>query len=491
MMIVLDLLLRNKTHHDVATDTNGTIKVIHTNTTTTTDWNYHNSSNELQYDDHQHDDNNDYENDDNKDNDDTSIITAISKKLSLVQSDRLVTFMTRLIGAVRRDIFGPKIPTDVINNKIFKLLINNKAGAGMNSNDTSTTCKAVSSSGLHVYEFFSGIGGMRCSLPSTMKVASVTAFDVSDTPNNVYAENFETNGNGDDGVKSELKRILVDGLKVIDVDDKADVWTMSPPCQPFTNTRNANRLDDKDNRSRGFFHLMFLLISMKKRPKYIVLENVKGFLDSKVLNIWKRVLIYCGYTYRQYLLSPITSLGIPNHRNRYYMIIEHGNRFRGDTKDNILHTSLGVNEVDVMPISNYIITSISYSNEDDKDLYICKEILQKSWAAKRLSLVGQHDKTSFCFTKSYSHTNDKSAGSYYLERAMGPLSDAQFIDRTDLGALYGQVRLFHPKELLKLFGFPQTFKFPKTMTLKQQYSCIGNSINVSVVREVMKELFLM
>ena len=369
-------------------------------------------------------------------------------------------------------------------------MINNKIGAG-NSNNSSnddSTCKEISETGLHVFEFFSGIGGMRCSVPDKLKVATITAFDVSDTPNNVYSENFESGIDTVDGYRGSLRRILVDGLKVSDVDGQSDVWTMSPPCQPFTETRNANRLDDKDNRSKGFFHLMFLLICMKKRPRYIVLENVKGFLGSKVLNIWKRVLVWCGYSFRQYLLSPITSLGIPNHRNRYYMIIEHGERFREEMKSNQVHTSLGVDVKDVISISNYISTNISFNI--DKELYIDKAILDKPWASKRLSIVGDYDKTSFCFTKSYGHTNDKSAGSYYLENAQGPLSDSTFIDRNELGLLFGRIRLFTPQELLKLFGFPESFKFPVSMSKRQQYSCIGNSINVSVVREVMKELFL-
>ena len=330
---------------------------------------------------------------------------------------------------------------------------------------------------------------MRCSLPNTMKIVSITAFDVSNVPNNVYRHNFESDSSVG---KGELRPILVDGLKINEVDGKADIWTMSPPCQPFTQTRNANRLDDRDNRTKGFFHLMFLLISMRQRPKYIVLENVKGFIDSKVLQVFKRVLKYCGYSYRQYLLSPITSLGIPNHRSRYYMIIEHGSRFKEDTISNTIRTSLTRQDTtvkrDVKPISDYIILSINFDNDEDKELYIDKDILDKKWAYKRLSIVGQHDSTSFCFTKSYGHTHDKSAGSYLLENSLGPLSDKTFINRDKLVDLHGRVRLFHPRELLSLFGYPPSFTFPE-MTLHQKYACIGNSISVFVVKEVMKELF--
>ncbi|VDP90362.1 unnamed protein product [Echinostoma caproni] len=43
---------------------------------------------------------------------------------------------------------------------------------------------------------------------------------------------------------------------------KADLWTMSPPCQPFT--RLGNQLCEADNRSVSFIHVLALLaVSVK------------------------------------------------------------------------------------------------------------------------------------------------------------------------------------------------------------------------------------
>jgi len=36
-----------------------------------------------------------------------------------------------------------------------------------------------------------------------------------------------------------------------------------------------------------------------------------------------QVLRRCGYVWRQYLLSPVTAVGLPNHRMRFYMLCEH------------------------------------------------------------------------------------------------------------------------------------------------------------------------
>lgn len=63
------------------------------------------------------------------------------------------------------------------------------------------------------------------------------------------------------------------------------------------------------------------------------------------------------------------------------------------------------------------------------------------------------------------------------------------LDRLNLTQYSGSIRLFHPHELLRLFGFPDAFSFPADMSLRQQYNCIGNSVNVAVVRKVMQHLF--
>lgn len=34
-----------------------------------------------------------------------------------------------------------------------------------------------------------------------------------------------------DGLEGDLRNLLIDGLKLGDVDGQADIWTMSPPCQ--------------------------------------------------------------------------------------------------------------------------------------------------------------------------------------------------------------------------------------------------------------------
>lgn len=60
----------------------------------------------------------------------------------------------------------------------------------------------------------------------------------------------------------------------------ADIWTMSPPCQPYT--RTGLQQGSLDARSRSFLYLMRVLREMTVRPSYILVENVKGFEVSSM-----------------------------------------------------------------------------------------------------------------------------------------------------------------------------------------------------------------
>lgn len=52
-----------------------------------------------------------------------------------------------------------------------------------------------------------------------------------------------------------------------------------------------------------------------------------------------------------------------------------------------------------------------------------------------------------------------------------------------------KLRFFTPKEVARLMSFPEGFTFPESVNEKQQYKLLGNSINVSVVSELIKLMY--
>lgn len=53
-----------------------------------------------------------------------------------------------------------------------------------------------------------------------------------------------------------------------------------------------------------------------------------------------------------------------------------------------------------------------------------------------------------------------------------------------------ELRWFSDREMLTLHGFPQGFGFPASVTLRQRFALIGNSVNVEVVALLLRRLLL-
>lgn len=165
---------------------------------------------------------------------------------------------------------------------------------------------------LTAIEFYSGVGGQHRALKRAFgnRVCVTHAFDMNKIANIVYATSFpEGPVPSPRCIKSVAKSNWLEG--------RADIWLMSPPCQPYT--RAGRRGDLRDARAESFMALMERLSQMKSRPTYIHLENVKGFDGSDSHQIMVDTMHSCGYTLEEFLLCP-TQLGIPNERLRYYCI---------------------------------------------------------------------------------------------------------------------------------------------------------------------------
>nr|XP_025038614.1 tRNA (cytosine-5-)-methyltransferase isoform X4 [Pelodiscus sinensis] len=163
---------------------------------------------------------------------------------------------------------------------------------------------------VRVLELYSGIGGMHQALAeSCIPAEVVAAIDVNTIANEVYKYNFPS---------TPLWAKTIEGITLADFNKLSfDMILMSPPCQPFT--RIGLQGDVSDPRTNSFLYILDILPRLQRLPKYILLENVKGFETSSARVILVETLEKCGFKYQEFLLSP-TCLGIPNSRLRYFLI---------------------------------------------------------------------------------------------------------------------------------------------------------------------------
>ncbi|XP_029979542.1 tRNA (cytosine(38)-C(5))-methyltransferase-like [Sphaeramia orbicularis] len=121
---------------------------------------------------------------------------------------------------------------------------------------------------LRVLELYSGIGGMHFALKeSGIPAHVVAAVDINTTANQVYKHNFPD---------TPLWNKTIEGIPLDDFNKLSfDMILMSPPCQPFT--RIGLKGDVVDLRTKSFLYILDLLPRFSRLPRYILLENVKGF----------------------------------------------------------------------------------------------------------------------------------------------------------------------------------------------------------------------
>ncbi|KAJ1678907.1 hypothetical protein EV182_003110 [Spiromyces aspiralis] len=349
---------------------------------------------------------------------------------------------------------------------------------------------------LRVAEFYSGIGGMHFALKSALGEGQVVcAFDINDLANRVYRHNFPSVKVMQRNIEA-LPKSLFEALR-------ADLWTMSPPCQPYT--RQGKQQGSHDPRSKSFSFLLDLLPTLTNKPQHILIENVAGFERSDTRSILVQRLAELGYKYEEFLINPL-QIGYPNSRTRYYLLAKLldgpalpavGNVIAKACETQFRHTipdldymALPVidpvdglvnfersawDEKHVRPIQDYLEPDFDLTSEHGSKYRIDHDLLEKrGWV---FDVVTPQSRRSCCFTKSY-HKYAEGTGSVLQFRGEAK-PGAQTIDNT---------RYFTEREVARLMGFPDEFQFPSSVTLQQRYRLLGNSLNVAVVAHLMAYL---
>uniref|UniRef100_A0A8C3AHK2 tRNA (cytosine(38)-C(5))-methyltransferase n=1 Tax=Cyclopterus lumpus TaxID=8103 RepID=A0A8C3AHK2_CYCLU len=352
--------------------------------------------------------------------------------------------------------------------------------------------------GLRVLELYSGIGGMHYALKeSGISAQVVAAIDINTTANQIYKHNFPD---------TTLWNKTIEGI-TLDVFNKLpfDMILMSPPCQPFT--RIGLQGDIADPRTKSFLYILDLLPRLCRLPRFILLENVKGFESSSARECLVKTLMECGYTFQEIMVSP-TSVGIPNSRLRYFLIAKLSTENKSTQSSKLLHiSSPGArvlykqettmdaqrkmsqnNDLSVRQIQDFLEPQMEVNLEHY--LLPPKTLLRY---ALLLDIVRPTCRRSVCFTKGYGRYVEGTGSVLQccmeteMENVFGGLD--QFSEEEKLQQLLKlRLRYFTPRELANLMGFPQSFSFPEQISTKQQYRALGNSLNVVVVARLLQML---
>lgn len=285
-----------------------------------------------------------------------------------------------------------------------------------------------------VLELFAGLGGVACAWPEAEIVAAV---DINNRAREFYEANFPH-----PYWTREISSVPFEEFRSAN----ADVWWMSPPCQPFTR-RGAMR-DLRDARTQALIYLVNAIRDVQ--PTSIALENVIGFETSSAFDLLKNTLLESGYGMATLQLCP-SQLGWPNLRPRFYVLASQQPL------------------ADWLPLPNYdqrLGGLVDTDAHREDELFLAPKSAAEYWNALDRVRLEEPEARTACFTSGYGKSLLRS-GSYL-----------------QLGK---RLRRFSPKEVARLMGFPLQYRLPVGAN-RVAWKLLGNSLSLPTVRYLLAHL---
>ena len=305
-----------------------------------------------------------------------------------------------------------------------------------------------------VLELYCGIGGCAAAVDGTATVGA--ALDVNTAALAVYRHNFPH-----PAAACAIESLRAGDARLVG----ADLWWLSPPCQPYTRRGKGRDLDDP--RSRGFLHLLTLVERL--RPPALALENVPEMRGSQAHARLLQVLGGAGYSVAERTLCP-TALGVPNRRRRFYLVASREGlagwaasppeEARG-ADGSAPPSPAAPRSPAPPPLRDYL------DDGDDAELRVEPALLDRYAHAADVVDADDPGAVAATFTSAYGRSPVR-AGSY-LRR-------------------HGVVRRFSPQEVLRLLGFPPSYRLPPGLPRRNAWRLAGNSLSLPAVREVLTAL---
>ena len=305
---------------------------------------------------------------------------------------------------------------------------------------------------LKMIDLFSGTGAFTNAFEKTGNVECVFSNDMVEWSKKAYDSNFthkQTLGNLND-------------IKTEDI-PKHDILTGGFPCQPFSIAGKQEGFDDE--RSNVFWKILSIIDY--HNPCCVILENVKNLVthdEGKTFDIIKKNLTERGYHLRFKVLDTAEITGIPQHRERIYIVCI-------KSKDVFDKFTLDFPNIPKAQISSLLEATVG-----DKYYYTDKST---TWELVKNSVVKKN--TVYKYRRVYVREN-KSNECPTLTANMGGGGHNVPLILDDKG-----IRKLTPRECFNFQGFPSSYNLPN-ISDTNLYKLAGNAVSIPVVELIANRL---
>lgn len=303
---------------------------------------------------------------------------------------------------------------------------------------------------MKIGSLFAGIGGIELGFQKA-GFKTAWAIEIDKKACITYKANHRHKVINDDLVKVDLSKL-----------SKIDILTAGFPCQAFSVA--GYRKGFNDERGNVFFEILRYLKYFK--PEIVFLENVKNLFkhdESRTFATIKKELQKLGYNLKYQILNTCEYGNIPQNRERIYIV-----GFLDSSKCEAFHFPAKIK------LTNKISDLLQQGVE--KDFYYTKH---KYYS--KLKQYMQSKETLYQWRRHYVREN-KNNLCPTLTANMGTGGHNVPLVLDD------DIRKLTPRECARFQGFDDSFILPCELSKATLYKQIGNSVSVSVIANIAKEI---
>lgn len=309
--------------------------------------------------------------------------------------------------------------------------------------------------------FFAGVGGIDLGFESTGGFETIYANEFDEYPVKTFESNFD--------IKVDVRDIAtVNGDEIPNV----DVIMGGFPCQAFSIAGYRQGFDDVRGRGMLFFELARIIEA--KQPRVVFLENVKNLVghdEGKTFTTIINTLENIGYRNPVYgVLNAMDYGNIPQNRERIYIIA-----FKNENDRANFHMPNPIQR------ERTLRDIIDFENKVDDRYYYTKGKYKGEIYDALVEAMDDQD-SIYQWRRKYVRKNQSHVVPT-LTANMGEGGHNVPLVLTNTG-----IRKLTPKECFKAQGFPDDFKLPEGMNDSKLYKQAGNSVCVSVIERIARNI---
>ncbi|NBK96961.1 MAG: DNA (cytosine-5-)-methyltransferase [Erysipelotrichia bacterium] len=249
---------------------------------------------------------------------------------------------------------------------------------------------------------------------------------------------------------------------------KINILLAGFPCQAFSIAGYREGFEDKKGRGGLFFEVMKIIRQMK--PEVVFLENVKNLVShdhGKTYKIIKEALKSERYYIKELVMNSMFYGNVPQNRERIYIVA-----FKDKKKREQFHFPYPIE------LEKKLSDVIDFKHKVDERYYYTEKF--KHFDEIKDKITSQN--TVYQWRRVYVREN-KNNVCPTLTANMGTGGHNVPLILTDYG-----IRKLTPHECFALQGFNDDYKLPPYLAISHLYKQAGNSVSVSVIERIAKEI---